>query len=522
MRNNALVLLAIVCLLAAAGCKDSQQPPDSDTVAVFDGGTVTRKEVEATIASIKKNLGSGNAEEFRLETKDAHMRIIESIVLDKMVRRKVSELKLDQRENIKHVMKHISEELNISELHSKAHEENRIEVSEEEIRNRYEGNKEKFGQATLSEASEQIKAWIQSEKEKEYFQTYLKELRQNAVVTIYDELLQLPLPTETDLRVYYDQNRNLYLGKTFAEVKDHIYDVVSKTEEERWIFENGSKTLLTVHGKRFTLGEFYEEISELSAADQNIYKDYESRRVLLERMIDRLVLVEDAYDQLLNSKTQNEQGHVREDILMKVMHQEDVDDKIKISTEDVKSYFDKNFEKFEHPPKVKINYIRVRAGESEPENEQAKEKILEAYNKVTPGYFKKEEAFGVVAAQYSEDKETANNAGVLDKWITEDSNINSEIVNHKFHKIVLNLKKNEVSTPFYFHGSYYIVQVRERQEPKPMTFDEASRIIEAELQNRKHEDLTRQMEQTLLDQSKLVVFETVVKSMLATANKRPL
>ena len=206
---------------------------------------------------------------------------------------------------------------------------------------------------------------------------------------------------------------------------------------------------------------------------------------------------------------------------MKVMHQEDVDDKIKISTEEIKNYYERNSKIFAHPPKVKINYIRIRAGESEPENEKAKDKILEAYHKVMPSLFQKGEKFENVATQYSEDTDSAKKGGALDKWISEDSDINSEINNHKFHKIVLNLKVNEISEPFYFHGSYYIVQVRERQEPKPMTFEEARAIIENELKNRKHEETTLQMEQALLDQSKLVIFDSAIETMLMPATKRP-
>lgn len=521
MRNKALSALFVMYIAVATGCKESPQPPDSDTVAVYDGGTVTKKEIETTINSIRETIRGANTEEFRIDTKEAHVQIINSIVLDKLIRRKVSELKMDQRENLKHVMKHVSEELNISGLHSKAHEENRIEVSEEEIRNRYEQDKEKFAQYSLSELSEQIKASIQAEKEKQFFQTYLKDLRQNAVVTINNELLQMPIPTETDLRVYYDQNRNNFAENTFDEVKSRIYDTVRKTEEERWLLENGNRTLLTIHGKRFTVGEFYEEISEISPAERERYNDYESKQMLLEKMIDRLLLVEDAYDQLINSKIQNEQGHVREDILMKVMHQEDVDDKIKISNEEIKNYYVKNSNILTYPPKVKINYIRIRAGESEPENEKAKDKILEAYHKIIPGLFQTGEMFEKVAAQYSEDAESAKSGGALDKWISEDSDINSEINNHKFHKIVLRLKTSEVSEPFYFHGSYYIVQVRERQEPKPMTFDEARGIIENELKNRKHEEMTIQIEQSLLDQSRLVIFDDAIKSMLTKTTKRP-
>ena len=100
-------------------------------------------------------------------------------------------------------------------------------------------------------------------------------------------------------------------------------------------------------------------------------------------------------------------------------------------------------------------------------------------------------------------------------WISEDANIIAEIANHGFHENVLGLGENEISRPFIFHSSYYIVQVRKRQAPIPMPFDEAREIIEADLKARKHEELTRDMEKTLLEQANLIIFEPVIETMLA-------
>jgi len=62
---------------------------------------------------------------------------------------------------------------------------------------------------------------------------------------------------------------------------------------------------------------------------------------------------------------------------------------------------------------------------------------------------------------------------------------------------------------------YYIVQVRKRQAPSPMAFEEARPLIEAELKGRKHDELVLNMENSLLEQADMVIFEPVIEAMLA-------
>ena len=506
----------VVFLIAVAfwGCGEQQLPPDPDTAAVFTAGRVTRQEVKEAIDKLSEHLGEDKAAVGQLHSKITYKRLITSMVLDRMVKQKIKAMKLDSRKNIKHVMKHVSEELNIEQMHSRAHK-SQIEVTDEEIRNRYNQNRTSFGQVTLAQATDQIRGVLQEEKEKRYFENYLAELRKSAVLTRNDELLQIPEADEMDLRTYYEQNRSSYKDQSFEDAKSHVFDAVHAINTKKWFEEYGSRTLMTIHGKRFTLGEFYEEFMELPATEQERYKDFESRRALLSRLIDRLLIVEDTYDQMLSTETRSDLDHIREDVLRQVLHQEEVDDKVQITEEEIKLFYDKNSASYVKPPRVQINYIRVSPGQTDTDQDRAEKKIKEAYAKLKPGLFRKGAPFATIALQYSEDPETAKNGGALDGWISEDANLLAEIANHGFHENVLGLGENEISRPFIFHGSYYIVQVRKRQNPSPMPFEEAREIIRSNLNARKHEELTRDMEKTLLEQADLVIFEPVIEAMLA-------
>ena len=166
-------------LISAAlftGCGKAPQPPDADTVAVFEGGRITRQEAKADIAKLITAFGKDNETARRLRNRDSYRKFVEGMILDRMVMRKITDLKLDNRKNITHVMKHVSEDMNISELHSRAHEQ-QIKVSDEEIRNRYEQDRQDFGQATLSRQRSRSGPSFWRKRKKSIFRTTL---------TIYD------------------------------------------------------------------------------------------------------------------------------------------------------------------------------------------------------------------------------------------------------------------------------------------------------------------------------------------------
>jgi hypothetical protein len=56
--------------------------------------------------------------------------------------------------------------------------------------------------------------------------------------------------------------------------------------------------------------------------------------------------------------------------------------------------------------------------------------------------------------------------------------------------------------------------VREREEMRPLSFEEAREQIKTELTAIKHEELMRNMEQTLLAKANLVIYDDVIDSML--------
>jgi parvulin-like peptidyl-prolyl isomerase len=300
--------------------------------------------------------------------------------------------------------------------------------------------------------------------------------------------------------------------QSLPEVRQVVTAAVVQQMEEDWFEINGEKTLFTLKGQRYSLKQFYKEYQELPLSSQRQYAGPDGMRKLAEALIDRMLLVGDTYDQLLDVKTKPLADETRLRLLRQMMEQEEVDDKIDITEAAMQDYYAANTERLTYPPKARIRYIRIGLGASEDEARRARERADEAYNKLVPGLFGSRADFAAVAKEYSEDPESAANGGDLAGWVGEGSDPLAELFDHPFHEAVLQLDVGEVSRPFEIAGSLYIVQVLERTEPQVLSFEDAKPYIEEVLIERKHRLLTTDLQKRLLDQAKVEVYPDVIQT----------
>ncbi|NIA31154.1 MAG: hypothetical protein GWP06_14745 [Actinobacteria bacterium] len=300
----------------------------------------------------------------------------------------------------------------------------------------------------------------------------------------------------------------------FATVRDVIRRLLTNERELKLYKENKDKTLFTLHGRRFTLDDFYQEFRELSPAEQEKHRSYDQRVKLVDSMIERLLLLEDSYDRMLDAKNKEEVEHVREDILKQALHREEVDQKLEVSDEEVKEFYQGNKDKFKTPPKVKVSLIVVQRGDDENADKKAKEKIDEAFKKLKSGFLKKGAPFEQVAGQYSEDSRTAQNGGKVDFWISETGDPLYEMFNHPLHQEIMNLKQGKISKPFPLEQNYLIVKIREKQQPQQQSFEEVKEHLKEDLKLAKHDELTAKMYNDLIDQANLVIYDQVLETII--------
>ncbi|WP_336072297.1 peptidyl-prolyl cis-trans isomerase [Nitratireductor rhodophyticola] len=300
--------------------------------------------------------------------------------------------------------------------------------------------------------------------------------------------------------------------QSLSEVRRVVAAAVERQKEQDWFEANGEKTLFTLKGQRYSLKQFYKEYQELPASAQRQYAGPDGLRKLANALIDRMLLVADTYDNLLDVKTKPLADETRLRLLRQMMEQEEVDDKIEVTEAEMKEFYKANVEQMVYPPRARIRYIRIGLGASDDEMRRARKRADEAYRKLVPGLFGDGADFAVVAQEYSEDPESAAKGGELAGWVGEGSDPLTELMDHPFHEAVLRLEPGEVSKPFEIAGSLYIVQVMERTKPQLLSLKEARPFIEEVLTERKHRALAADLQERQLKQANVKLYPEVLET----------
>ncbi len=89
---------------------------------------------------------------------------------------------------------------------------------------------------------------------------------------------------------------------SFAEAKPVLLNEAAKMENRRFLKENDGAALFIFRGKPYSLGEFRREFQELSHDEQARYVTFDQLKGLLNKLIDRTVLVEKAEKELKKSE----------------------------------------------------------------------------------------------------------------------------------------------------------------------------------------------------------------------------
>lgn len=608
------ILLTVAFLLWRNGWLAGEPaPPAPNVIATFTGGQITVEDVQQHLALLVPD----PTMQAQFRDGEAYRMVVQEMITDELVRQWAAVRKADRDENLQHVMKHITEEVNLDELHAQMHK-GQMGVAEGDIQVYYEANRAQFGDQTLTQVRDQIRSTLETEQEDQFVANYIKGLKENATITRDFTLLDVPEPAKRDLQTYYTANLAQYqqpgqaiidevyiavgadeaaarqqadkalvrlrAGEEFAtvstavaietggapspaggvtvsagvreatydevvfsldeneisevfrsgdafyivrlrarqperqltldEVRAQVRQAVLQEKARAWFAAKADLTLFTIHGKRYTVGEFWQEYQELPGTFLSAYQGNEGRKQLAEQIIERVLLVEDSYDRLLTAGKESELEEVRLDVLAQMMEQEEVDDQITVTDEEVQTYYNENQAMLVAPPQARIRQILIRLGQTEDEQQRAWDKANEAYGKVAPALFQEGEDFATVARQYSEDEATAANGGEVAGWVGEGVDLLSELTEHPLHQQILALGVGDISYPFESDGAIYIIQVIERQAPEQLAFDEIKEVLREELRARKHDERLEQFQQKLFITADIQIYDSVIATSL--------
>ena len=306
--------------------------------------------------------------------------------------------------------------------------------------------------------------------------------------------------------------------RPYEEVRDEVARAVRAEREGQVYAERAERTLFTMRARRTTLGEFLAEVAELPPEVPQLYAGPEGQRRLLDQFIERLLVVDDAASAGADTKRAEDIRHARTDVLAELLHEEQVDERARVTDDEVRAEYQRNRARYAEPPRVRVRYIRVARGTTADSDQKARAKIEEAYRKVQPtgllGRGAPAAGFADVARQYSEDQQTAVNGGELPRWITEDGDPAASPLEHTLHDQLLPLKVGELTPILPLGDSYYLFQILEKEEARQRPFEEARDDVRRDLEDRKHEALNRAMETELLKRMRLQVFDRRLRTLL--------
>ena len=154
--------------------------------------------------------------------------------------------------------------------------------------------------------------------------------------------------------------------------------------------------------------------------------------------------------------------------------EKEVDQKVKITDEESKTFYDKNLQLFQQPERVKASHILIKVDEGAPEEKkaEARKKIKEIQQKVQNG-----EDFATLAKTYSEGP-SGPKGGDLGSFGR------GQMVK-PFEDAAFSLKPNETSDIVETRFGYHLIKVVEKQPAKKIAYADAKVRINRRLKDQK-------------------------------------
>lgn len=268
------------------------------------------------------------------------------------------------------------------------------------------------------------------------------------------------------------------------------------------------EALFSVHGRRYTLGEFYVEFQELPAEYQAYFSTITEKKSLVEQMIAKELLLEEYGDEGASAEDQHRIDDLKQQYLSQIYHQENVDAHIEeITDEEAIAFYEENKERLISPPSVKVSLIYIPQGSGESEQQKNRTLANEALQSARDGA-----DFGDVAKQYSQDG-TAKNGGVLEEWLHE------EYLSPELSIPIFSAKVGDMTNVIEYHGGYYIFKINERMEERQQSYEELADAIKNHLKDEKHIEMEADLERQMLEDSNLTVYDRTIRGLLKENTK---
>jgi parvulin-like peptidyl-prolyl isomerase len=230
----------------------------------------------------------------------------------------------------------------------------------------------------------------------------------------------------------------------------------------------------------------------------------EDKKKLLENIIDRYLLTQEAKRVKIDKIPEVEQKveDLASNILIQELINREINQKIVISDEEVKKYYDANLDEFRIPEKIKVRQILIKADVNAPseENTQKEVRALELLEKVKSGG-----DFEALVKESSDDTRTKTKGGDLG-FITKGR------MSTQFDKVAFETKAGEVGALIKDQEGFHIIRVDEKKEGQLQGLDSVKVRITTKLKRDKQKEKIEALLASLKAKNKITINEELLKA----------
>ena len=255
--------------------------------------------------------------------------------------------------------------------------------------------------------------------------------------------------------------------------------------------KNSEPVLAKINNKEITLTEFNDRLKEVPQLAQKESLSLETKKGLLDNLVVRELLYQDALKTGIDKE--KDTAFLVEEMKMRVVvdryFKKEIDDKVKVTEDDVKTFYKEHPEEAKTPDEVRASHILLKTKE---EAEMIKKKLKEGSK------------FEDLAKKYSLDhgsKETGGDLGLFSKGMMVP----------EFEEAAFKLKVGEVSDIVQTQFGFHIIKIKERKEGKIKNYDEVKKDLENSLINKKRKDRFDTLVAELKAKGKITINEDLLK-----------
>jgi len=229
-----------------------------------------------------------------------------------------------------------------------------------------------------------------------------------------------------------------------------------------------SPVLAVVNGEGITLNDFKVEASKLNPAAVQLLADENNRQMLLDKMINRRLLVQAGNEKGLDRdpRVLAHLNRVRDDKVMSLYMKEEVFDKSDVTDQEAREYFDQNKASL---GQVRLSHILVTSPET----------AEEVYLKLKNG-----DSFRTLASKYSQAAETKNKGGDLGFISWAELSRSPKLRDEAF-----SLEPGSIGSPVYTPDGYHILKITDRKPASDKDYEALREPLKEYLGEKKAEKL---------------------------------